>query len=71
MKHSTQNLEEAVDVFVKELPDPKVYRVSVVIEHFEVAGKEIMLRAQKTKDALDGTWIIENLNTQERISIHR
>jgi len=71
LKHSTQNIEEAIDVFLKELPDPKIYKISAVIEHFEVAGKEIMLRAQKTKDVVGSTWIIENLNSQERMIVQR
>lgn len=73
LKHSTKNLEEAIDVFIKELPDPNVYKVAAVIEHFEVAGKEIMLRAQKShdRDLTGHMWIIENLNSQERIFIHR
>lgn len=68
-KHSTKSLQEAIEVFVKELEDPTGYRISAVIEHFEVAGSEIMLRAQKTADDGGYKWVIENLNSREKIVV--
>ena len=69
-RHTTKNLQEAMEVFMKELQDPKEYKIAVVIEHFEVAGNEIMLRAQKAKDESGPFWVIENLDSPEKIAVH-
>ena len=61
-KHATKNLQEAINVFLRELPDPKGSDVSTVTDQFTIAGQEVVLTAQKAKGSTGFRWLIDYPN---------
>lgn len=61
-KHATRDLDEAIDVFMEELPDPKRSDDSTFTDYFLVGGAEVMLKAQKVKGSTGMKWKIDYSN---------
>ena len=61
-KHSAKNIDEAINLFLHELPDPVTSDVSTVTDSFSVKGKEVVLNAQKAKGNAGMTWRIDHFN---------
>jgi len=61
-RHVTKNLDEALDIFIKELPDPATPHVSTIIDQFEIDGQMIILYAQKYKSDGGMKWKVSDMN---------
>ena len=61
-KHAAKNLDEAINLFLHELPDPVRSNVSTVTDSFSIKGKDVVLSAQKAKGNTGMTWRIDSSN---------
>lgn len=59
-KHTATNIDEAINLFLHELPDPVTSDVSTVTDSFSIEGKEVVLNAQKAKGNTGMTWRIDH-----------
>jgi hypothetical protein len=59
LTHTTHDLSEAINLFLKELPDPKTSVQSTFVEDFLVEDKKITLQAQKSKGIKGMIWNID------------
>lgn len=61
-RHAAKNMEEAIKLFLEELPDPKRTDVPAVSDRFTIGEKEVLLTAQKTKGSGGFGWRIDHPN---------
>ena len=58
-KHIASNIDEAINLFLHELPDPVTSNVATVSDSFSIKGKKVVLNAQKAKGNSGMTWRID------------
>ncbi|MEJ6980393.1 hypothetical protein WG906_08020 [Pedobacter sp. P351] len=61
-EHTTRDLNEAIDLFLRELPDPNKTNDSTFTDDFLIAGSEVILKAQKVKGSTGMKWKIDYNN---------
>lgn len=61
-KHEARSVEEAIKVFLKELPDPKRTNIPAVSDHFMIGEEDVILTAQRAKSSTGFRWIIDSRN---------
>ncbi len=61
-EHATRDLNEAIDVFRRELPDPKRSNDSTFTDAFLIGETEVILKAQKVKGSTGMSWKIDYNN---------
>lgn len=61
-EHTTRDLNEAIDLFLRELPDPKKSNDSTFTDDFLIGGAEVILIAQKVKGSAGMKWKIDYNN---------
>lgn len=62
LEHTTRDLNEAIDLFLRELPDPKRSNDSTFTDDFLIGGAEVILKAQKVKGSTGMKWKIDYNN---------
>ena len=60
MRHR-DNLSEAMEVFLKQLPDPNLTNTPVIISEMKVNGKRVKFKVQKAKSLSGITWRIDSV----------
>ncbi len=51
-----ENIAQAIEFFMKKLPNPRNNSASTLEEDFTIKGKKFTLRAQKTKSLTGMKW---------------
>lgn len=54
------NISEAMEIFLKQLPDPNLSTVPSIETEIQVKGKRVKFRAQKAKSLLGMTWKVDS-----------
>jgi hypothetical protein len=65
MRHQ-DNLSEAMEVFLRQLPDPNVARTPMIVSEIDVQGRKVKLSAQKSKGLTGMTWRISSLSSEAK-----
>jgi len=61
MRHR-DNLSEALEIFLKQLPDPNLSKTPTIVSEINVKGKTVKFTAQKAKGYTGMTWRINSIS---------
>ncbi|WP_207535146.1 hypothetical protein [Desertivirga arenae] len=65
MRHQ-DNLSEAMEVFLKQLPDPNLTRDPTIVREINVRGRKVKFTAQKSKGLTGMTWRINSISSESK-----
>ena len=62
MRHR-DNLSEAMEVFLRQLPDPNLTKTPTIVREIDVKGQKVKFTAQKSKGLSGMTWRINSISS--------
>lgn len=65
MRHQ-DNLSEAMEVFLRQLPDPNLTKEPTIVSEIDIKGKKVKLTAQKSKGLGGMTWRINSISSESK-----
>jgi hypothetical protein len=70
MQHQ-DNITTAMNIFLKQLPDPKLSTVPAISAHFTVKGQDVEFIAERVKRLSGLTWKVYRCPQKVNTSIHQ
>ncbi|WP_207422593.1 hypothetical protein [Desertivirga brevis] len=65
MRHQ-DNLSEAMEVFLRQLPDPNLAKEPTIVKEISVKGRKVKFTAQKSKGLTGMTWRINSISSESK-----